>query len=361
MKSKRIEKFKYKRKFFKNQKLLFVGVGLTSMLIALFIVLVIQLVGNNSSKFSKLLFEGSSYKSPTKAVFRTNKAGNFIDHGERSDGTSIEAKYAKEMELNGAAAQDLKLFSDKKLYEMLVKRGAKIDADMAERMLNNEMTAHDWEMANIYVAELFSEEENFKIEVKQYTGFTELKNVFDKRSKNTGLFYGTDLLSEPMAYKDANIKDVAKLLNSGASLPDNLMEHLVFADNIQLAVELKSAGYNANINYVDKLRSMNAIEMLANNYAINPYVAPLEKQISNMQKLLDLGVTLKINDGTRDALDIVLGGVTNQYPDQADALMGLAKNLHYLGIPLEQSHYQILEEIKNKYPDLYNQYSKDFQ
>jgi hypothetical protein len=350
----------------KNNKLFVISVGSAAILLTMVVVLLNQLNKSGTDGISRIVFDKIQNKDfvVDLAEFNgTEKAGDVLEQAKKYYGVSksIEAKAAREKELNKAAAESLEIFSDKKSYDMLMKKGAQIDADMARRMQTETMTASDREIVNILISELFSEEENFKVELKQYNSFNDLKNAFDKRSKVTGLFYGTDLLNEPMAYKDVKLEDIKKLLNSGASLPDNVLDHMIFTGNVDLAMELKSAGYNINANYIDEFRSMNAVEMQVESYATNPYAATAEEQVNTVKKLIDLGVSLKVDDGTRDALDIVLAGVNNQNADQANTLLSLAKNLHDLGIPVEQSHYQLLEQIKNKYPDLYSQYAQSFQ
>lgn len=346
----------------KNTRVYIAGIGLILILSVLLVLLPIN--GSNTNDIKQVIF-GSHFNSAIPRINYTEKTSDgssvTLKVESSNEDKSIKGKAAKELELNKIAAAGLEVFSDKKSYEILMQKGAKIDPLMAERMQTEKMTAEDREIVNILISELFSEEQNFKVELKQYNGFDELKNAFDKRSKVTGLFYGTDLLKEPMAYKGAKFEDVKKLLDSGASLPDNAIDHMIFAGNIDLAVELKKSGYNVGVNYNDKFRSMNPIEMQAESFAINPYTASLEEQTSTIKQLLDLGASLKVDDGTRDALDIVLGGVNNQNPDQAKVLLGLAKNLHELGIPLEQSHFQLLDEINHKYPDLYNLYARDFR
>lgn len=274
--------------------------------------------------------------------------------------STLEAKYVKEHEFNVVEASGRKLLSGKLIYEMLIQRGVKIDESIKDRLKSESMTLEDIEMIDSDAAQFFTEEENFKMELKQYKNFGELKNVFEKRSHTTGVFYGTEMLNEPMAYRNMKFEDVKSLLDSGAVLPENVMEYLVYADNTDLVVDLKNAGYNIKTDYMEKLQSANAIELLVDGYAINPYTASANDQISKIKNLVNVGAPLKVDDGTRDALDRVLEGVVNQNSEQAQKLLELAKNLHELGLPLEQSHFQLLEKISHKYPDLYNLYARDF-
>lgn len=347
----------------KNNSLLY---GCLALTVTFFIVFFIFYGDStNSTSYIKLELPNQKISQDNEKNDFTNTKNNVSTSLEppknQFKDDSIESKIERENELNRLAAKEIAIYSDEKLFDILTKRGAKIDAEMAARMKSESMTAKDREVVNILIAELFSEEENFKIELKQYNGFNELKEAADRRSEKTGLFYGEDLLSEPMIYKNATFHDIKNLLDSGADLPENAIEFMIYAGNIDVAVELKNAGYNLNTNYVDKLRSMNAIETQASKYAANPYATSAEEQINTFKKLLDLGVDLKVNDGTRDALDIVLGAVNHQYSDQAEKLLIVAKNFHELGIPLEKSHFQLLEEIKSKHPDLHKKYAPYFQ
>lgn len=266
---------------------------------------------------------------------------------------TLEDKKLKEIELSKSLKEE---FSQIDLYNALIQNNAEIDPDMALRMKNNVMTAADWDKIDIYAADLLSTEENFKIELSQYKNFEEIKNAFSKREKETGYFYGTDILNEPNTYKGASFEDIKKLIDSGATLPEDALNKILYAGNLDLAVALKEAGYNINSSYIDKSNSMTAIEVQIENYAINPFETSVDEQLKNIKKLVEIGVPLKVFDSTRDPLDIALEGAYNHSGKEADALMRLAKNINSLGIPLEFSGYEILEKIRIKNPELYSQY-----
>lgn len=272
--------------------------------------------------------------------------------------SAIRDKESREIKI---AMSTSEVISQLELYEALIRNKAEIDPDMELRMKNNAMTAADWEQIDIYAASLLSTEENFKIELSQYKDFAQLKNAFESRANETGYFYGTDLLSQPNAYIGATFEDVKKIIDSGARLPDDFLKKAVYANNLDLAIKLEAAGYNFNKSFIDTNKSMNAIESQVESYAINPFGSSPEEKINNIKKLIDIGVPLKIKDGTRDALDLALQGAYLHDGAEADSLMFLAKNLHSLGIELEDSSYELLEKIKNKNPELYDQYIKSFQ
>jgi hypothetical protein len=350
----------------KIAKLRFLSAGMVSILLILLLYFSMRVGVPNAGDIAQRALNNISDDNSTGDLLRLNstkKAIGVLGKGYPSINSekSLEAKAAKELTLNRLAAADLTLMSDNLVYEFLIKKGAKIDSDMAKRMQAEAMTSQDREMVNIYFAQLFSEEENFKVEVEQYNNFDDMNDAFDKRTKASGVYYGNDLLKQPMAYRGIKFDDVKQLLDSGAVLPDDVMQHMIYSNNVDLAIALKNAGYNINVNYIDKYQSMNTIELQAERFVINPDLASAEEQINTIKKLVDIGVSVKVDDGTRDALDIVLGGVSNQGIDQAKILLSLAKSLHELGIPLEQSHFQLLANIRNKFPDLYSQYAQDFQ
>lgn len=274
---------------------------------------------------------------------------------------SYEAKTEKELELNKIAAKGLQVLTGRRIYDKFVEKGAILDAQLADRILNETLTLEDWTILNMYLAELFPEEENFRAELSQYSNFHELKNAFDGRSKKTGLFYGSELLAQQGAYKDATLDDIEKLIDAGATLPDDAIYKMMVSDNIDLAIKLKNAGYNIKVDYIENFSSMNTIELQAESYAINPYKATAEEQINNIKKLIELGVPLEVRDGTRNALDFVLEGVYNNDPDQARKLLALAVGLIDEGISVQQSHFQLMEKIKQKHAGLYDEYQTHIQ
>lgn len=274
---------------------------------------------------------------------------------------SFSEKLNRELALNAIAAKDTILMSGENILNALIKKGASVPPDMAERMKRDAMTSEDMQTIDIYFTQILSEEDNFYIELAQYHNFKEFKRAFDARSKTTGLFYGNDLLKEPRAYRDATLSDIRGLLESGASLPDDALKHIVNAGHLDLAIGLREAGFNMNIDYVDAFTSKNTIEIQVENIVINPYAGSVEDHTKTVKKLIDLGVPLSFKEGTRDALDIALYGAYNHEPDEAEKLLNLAIELNKAGLNLEKSHIELLEMIKTKYPTLHSQYYGNFK
>jgi hypothetical protein len=94
------------------------------------------------------------------------------------------------------------------------------------------------------------------------------------------------------------------------------------------------------------------IETLVELYSIVPYDS--QKLVDDVKKLIDIGVPLKVNDGTRDALDIVLNGILVHDEKTSEQLMNVAIELNNLGVVAEASHQELLERLKQKYPDIYD-------
>lgn len=271
---------------------------------------------------------------------------------------TVESKKEREAEI---AKEGEKGITQQELYDALIRKGADIEVDMALRMQSGSMTVSDWEKIDIYAAELLSEDDNFKIELLEYHNFYELNEVFEARMKKTGVFYGTEMLREGNAYKGADFESIKRLIDAGAILPEDFIAKVTCADNLDLAMRLNAAGVSINSGFVDKATSMNAIESQVEAFAINPYGSSAEQKIDKVQKLIDLGVPLKLNDGTRDALDLALQGASEHDEIEANKLMILAKSLHDQGILLEPSHYQLLDKLKYKHPILYDHYAGYFK
>lgn len=223
------------------------------------------------------------------------------------------------------------------------------------------MTADDWNVVSIYAAQLLSEEANFLIELSQYRNFSELKKAFDQRSRISGQFYGNELLSQPMAYREITVEDIVDILESGASLPSSAIKYIIHENNIDIAVQLKNAGYGVDVTYMDEYRSMTAVEIMAEKIAINPSFSYVDEHIDSFEKLLSLGFPVKIEDGTRDALDYVLAAAYGREFDEAKKLLLLANYLNEKGIYLEESHIELVERIRLKHPLLYEEYLADLK
>lgn len=276
---------------------------------------------------------------------------------------SLEEKIAIEKRLNQQALEKNPLtpMSGKVIYEKLLGFGVDLDPAFSERLLSDSMTADDWNVVSIYAAQLLSEEANFLIELSQYRNFSELKKAFDQRSRISGQFYGNELLSQPMAYREITVEDIVDILESGASLPSSAIKYIIHANNIDIAVQLKNAGYGVDVTYMDEYRSMTAVEIMAERVAINPSFSSVDEHIDNFEKLLSLGFPVKIEDGSRDALDYVLAAVYGREFDEAKNLLLMANYLNEKGIYLEKSHMELVERIRLKYPHLYEEYLADLK
>jgi len=243
-----------------------------------------------------------------------------------------------------------------------MEKDVEIDADIAQRASKGEMTNKDLEWLQTLIAANLTDEENFKVDVTKYHSFNDVKNAYIARSKTTGLFYGNDILNTPGVYKDASANDIIEILKEGASLPEDVMLHIIINNNSSLAVQLKEHGYDLNVNYHDKLSTMGLLEIQTKAFTWHPTGTPIEKQLEAIDNLIKLGVPVKENDGTRDALDRALGAaVATEVPEAAKNLMILSKKLNEAGIGLEKSHKEILETLKEKYPDLYTEFGTTFR
>lgn len=60
-----------------------------------------------------------------------------------------------------------------------------------------------------------------------------------------------------------------------------------------------------------------------------------------------------MDDGARDPLDYVLANIT---PDNAESRFLVAKKLLDAGLTIEDSHNELLHELKIKKPDLYKKF-----
>lgn len=293
---------------------------------------------------------------------RSQNYGNLVQlrphQGNDTRKLSIDAKKSKEIELSALGVQ---VFSQKDLYDALIRNHANVDADMAIRMKNNNMTDYDWGMIEVFAAALLPANENFKIELTQYKNFEEIKRAFKRREQETGYFDGAGLLGEPNAYVGASFDEIKEIVDSGVRLPDDALVNMVYADNINLAEELIASGYSIRTDYLNKSKAMSAVEVLAEQYAINPYGKSAAQQFEKTRKLLALGVPMNINDGTRGVLDIVLEGAYNYDGDIAEGLMQFAKDLNSSGAQLDDSGYEVLNKIKAKSPVLYDRYASSLK
>lgn len=307
--------------------------------------------------------DGVDIKEPTKMV-KINVVGQYgffegvmPDH---ADGDNVKvssgsraAKLAKELELSQDVLKHSVVLTPKLIYDQLKRRGANISKNLADKMISGLMTPDDWSEAYSLMESVLSEEESFKAGLAQYSNFEDFKRLCDERSKITGLYYGNVLLEQSNIYANATIDDLKQVLNDGAQFPKNVMAFFVQSKNISLALALREAGYVFNVNYIDEETNRNSLEAYIASYAQFDDGNALDA----IDKLLAIGVPIKSANGTRDALDYTLENIT---PDNVVSRMAVARKLLDSGMPLEQSHIELLNEFKSKYPDLYGKYATNF-
>lgn len=270
-------------------------------------------------------------------------------HEEKVANTPLSSKLIKEAYLNKMASANNEVLSPKGMYEELVRRGVKVDEELAVRMKNNVATPDDWREVSILISAIMSEEESFKVELSQYNNFNDLKRVCEERSKSTGIYYGNELLKHENAYVGASVNDIAEILNNGASLPEDAVLLMARSNNLTLALDLQKKGYAVDVSYIDKYKNQNILEAYVENYSIYDDGKALE----TIDHLLQLGVALKVDDGTRDPLDYVLTNIT---PDNAESRFSVAKKLLDAGLTLEDSHNELLNELKISNPEIYKKF-----
>ncbi|WP_157484850.1 hypothetical protein [Gilvimarinus polysaccharolyticus] len=134
---------------------------------------------------------------------------------------------------------------------------------------------------------------------------------------------------------------------------------MIEADNIDFAIELQEEGIFPEVDYINEFFSMNLIEIHADRFTTNPYSTNAEKELKNLKKLIDLGVNIKENDGTRDALDIALFAATRQEKDQAEKILKYALKLNEFGIYLQSSHNSLIDELEKRHPHLHKEYTSN--
>lgn len=263
--------------------------------------------------------------------------------------TALSKKLAKELELNRRAAEQSVMFSSRNVYEKLLQRGARVDKDLADRMMAGSVTVDDWRVIGILISETLTAEEGFKIELSQYSSFQELKRVCDERQRLTGSFCGDDLLQQEAAYKDATADDILEVLKAGAALPENAALLMMRANKLGLISDLQREGYAINVNYVDPYRGQNLLEAYIESYSIYDD----GKAIETIDQLLQLGVPLSVDDGTRDPLDYVLANIT---PENSVSRFSVAKKLINSGASFGESHNELLLHLKETHPELLSQF-----
>lgn len=273
--------------------------------------------------------------------------------GEGGEGhkVALAEKMAKELELNKYAMNQEALISAKTIYEKLIERGAVIDRELEGRMMKDGVTADDWREITILISDFLSVDESFNVELSQYSNFQELKRAFDERRKSTGRYYGNELLAQESAYKDATVADILGVLNTGAVLPEDAALLMMRSNNLALISDLQKAGHAVDVNYMDKYQSQNLLEAYVASYSIYDD----GRAIETIDQILQLGVPVIVNDGTRDPLDYVLANVT---PSNAASRFSVAKKLMSSGLVLGASHNELLDQLKINNPDLYKEFIK---
>ncbi len=248
------------------------------------------------------------------------------------------------------------LLSAESLLNALDENGVVLDNDLKERLILGDVSSNDVEILQLHIATVLTEEQSFYVELSQYTNFSEMHEAFKRREVTTGLFYGNEMLAEPATYKEANIEQIKTILDKGAVLPNDVIKHLIKADNLELAEDLVALGYDINLEFQDEFSSMNGVELLARNYTYNPLGSDPGKRANDIRRLSDLGVPLDVADGTRDVLDIVLdASVKTSYEPSARRLGNLARNLIDMGVELDASHFQLLEKLEREKPYVYRE------
>jgi hypothetical protein len=224
-------------------------------------------------------------------------------------------------------------------------------------MLANTLAKDDWDILSALMERALSQEENFKASLGEHITFESLKNAFHTRTKTTGYYYGNDLLEEPVSYRNTTFEDIKGILDTGAQLPENLMEHIVNEGNFELAVTLQKNGYNFNVNYVNGYTTQNSLELLISNITEHPYLYANYDEKASIDTLLALGVSTINTDGTRDALDYALQNMT---PDNYSKKISIAEKLIQSGFRVEESHLYFLREFNKNYPDSFEKVREKF-
>jgi hypothetical protein len=276
---------------------------------------------------------------------------------EEDDSHSLGNKKARELSLIAEAIESKKILTENNLYLNLKDKGVNIESDMADRMRRGQMTEKDFEWLQVQIANDLSEEENFSIEMSGVESFKKLKSAYDERSKNTGLYYGNEILNAPVSFRDASSIEIIEVLKSGSVLPRDALLNMIANNRLDLAVELTIAGFPLDANYYDDTTTLGLMEIQVQALSWDPQKTPVDQQLKYIDILKDLGVPLKEQDGTRDALDRALEySLTTTDADNAERLIILAKKLNSVGIPVEASHKELLANLQIKYPDLYQKY-----
>lgn len=273
---------------------------------------------------------------------------------------SYDNKVAKEKKLNIEASRNINVFSEESRYLMLVSKKLDLPSELLQRVRAGSTTYEDEKLIQLLISSTLTEEENFDLEIKQLESFKALKAATDKRGILTGLFYGNAILNEGITYRDAAVEDIEEIIKSGAELPGNVLQKIIAMDNIDLAVDLHKKGFSLNVGHVDELTSITPIEMIADLYVIHPYDSP-KAVADKINKLIGIGVPIKINDGTRDPLDFVLAGALTKNGEGAENLIQLAIELNKMGLQLDVSHREILEKLKIMQPMLFEKYENELR
>lgn len=277
---------------------------------------------------------------------------------EVNDKASITSAFKEKVEmesfLNSEAAKRIAVYSHEKRYSLLLGKKFDLPEDLLLRVKKGEATYEDEKLIQLLLAASATDEENFWLEMKDQKSFHDLKKIVDMRYKNTGTFYGNELLKEGVTYRDASVDEIVSILDDGAQLPENALFQMVAMKNVDLAVDLHKKGIALNADYVDPLSTQSSIEYLIELYSISPYESV--KLIDDVKKLIEIGVPLNMKDGTRDVLDIMLERAVIHDENMSEQILNSAVELNNVGIFLENSHLELLDNLRYTHPNLYEKY-----
>jgi len=235
------------------------------------------------------------------------------------------------------------IFSDAFLLDRLLAAGVDVPEDLAERMKTGRLTKEDENDISILVFSIRTEEEAM---FDNATDFSDLRMEAKKMEEATGEFYGSRMLEHSLAYKNATYDDLAEIFEEGGELPDNALTLMVYQDNLELAKELKEVGYSIGENHVNPYNGMTAIEEYANGLAIFPGGDGLDGSVRRLSDLIALGVPRQLDDGTRDAIDILLQGAVHQSREDAEILLRSSQFLLKNGFDITRSHIELMEKVR---------------
>ena len=244
--------------------------------------------------------------------------------------------------------------SDALLLKRLLDAGVEVPEDLAHKMKLGVLTKQEQDEISILVFSSRSEEEAFLDDAKDSK---QIIAAAKERQKETGKYYGNKVLEHPIAYRNAKFGEIAEVLNEGAVLPDDALTMMVMQKNLELAKELTNNGYELDVDYVNPRNGMTAIESFLDTFVIFPDGDGAQSAINTVNTLLELGVPSQIDNGTRDALDILLAGALNQESrDGAIIIAQVGEILLQRDFKLTRSHKELLAQNEEKYGDIFSNF-----